>query len=59
MLFFSCVKKSLSNLNHGQYALTYIVHLESIDQLLSKAHIGNADQDKIRFKPYCPFKDST
>ena len=40
-------------------ALTYIIYLESIDQFLSKAHIGNSDQDKIWFEPYCLFKDST
>ena len=58
MLFF-LIQKSLRNLNHGQYGLTYIVHLENIDQFLSNAHIGNSDQDKIRFEPYCPFKDSS
>ena len=52
-------KKSLRNLNHGQYGLIYIVHLENIDQFLSKAHTGNLDQDKIRLEPYCLFKDST
>ena len=58
MLFF-LFQKSLSNLNHRQYGLTYIVHLESIDQFLSKVHIGSSDQDKIQFEPYCLFKDST
>ena len=58
MLFF-LFQKSLRNLNHKQYGLTYIIHLENIDQFLSKAHIGNSDQDKIWFEPYCPFKDST
>ena len=46
-------------MNHGQYGLIYIVHLENIDQFLSKAHTGNLDQDKIRLEPYCLFKDST
>ena len=39
--------------------LIYIVHLESIDQFLSKENIRNSDQDKIWFEPYCPFNDST
>ena len=34
-------------------------HLENIDQFLSKGHIANSDQHKIRIQPYCPFKDST
>ena len=38
--------------------MTYIVHLENIDQFLSKAHIANSDQDK-RIEPYYSFKDST
>ena len=58
-MFFFLFQKSLRNLNHEQYGFTYIVHLENIDQFLSKAHIGNLDQDKIRFEPYCHFKDST
>ena len=49
MLFF-LFQKSLKNLNHKQYGLTYIVHLENIDQLLSKAHMVNSDQDKIWIK---------
>ena len=57
--FFFLFQNYLSNLNHRQYALTYIVHLESIDQFLSKAHIGNSDQDKIRLEAYCRCKDST
>ena len=56
---FFLFQKSLRNLNHGQYGLTYIAHLGNTDQFLSKAHIGNSDQDKIQFEPYCPFKDST
>ena len=52
-------QKSLRNLNHGQYGLTYIIHLENTDQFLSEAHIGNSDQDKIRFELYSLFKDST
>ena len=58
MLFF-LFQKSVRNLNHGKYGLTYIAHLENIDQCLSKPHITNSDQDKIRIEPYCPFKDST
>ena len=48
MLFFSVSKvfKVLRNLNHGQYCLTNIVHLESIDQFLSKAQIANSNQGK-------------
>ena len=49
-------QKSLENLNHGQYGLTYIVHLKNIDQFLSKAHIGNSDQHKLWFEPYYPLK---
>ena len=35
---FFCFKSlsGLRNLNHGQFCLNYIVHLENIDQLLSK-----------------------
>ena len=57
--FFFLFQKPLSSLNHGQYGLFYIFHLESINKFLSKAHIGNSEQDKIQFEPYCPFKDST
>ena len=52
-------QNSLRNLNHGQYGLTYIAHLENTDQFLSEAHIGNSGQDKIRFELYSLFKDST
>ena len=58
-MLFCQFQKYLENLNHGQYGLTYIVHLENIDQFLSKSHKGNSDQDKLQFEPYCPFKDST
>ena len=44
-MLFCLFQKSLGNLNNGQYGLTYIVHLEDIDQFLSKPHIGNSDQD--------------
>ena len=40
---FFLFQKSLSNLNCGQYGLIYIVYLESIDQFLSKAHMGKSD----------------
>ena len=56
---FLLFQKSSRNLYHGEYGLTYIVHLENIDRCLSKPHIANSDQDKIRIEPYCPFKDST
>ena len=49
-MFSLLFQKSLRNLNHKQYGLTYIAHLENIDQLLSKAHMANSDQDKIRIK---------
>ena len=52
-------QKSLRNLNHRQYGLTYIIHLENIDQLLSKTHIANSNQDKIQIETYCPFKGYT
>ena len=39
---FFLFQKSLRNLNHGQYGLTYIVHLGNIDQCLSKPHIANS-----------------
>ena len=52
-------QKSLRNLNHRQYGLIYAIHLENIDQFLSKAHIANSDQDKIWIEMYCPFKDFT
>ena len=45
---FFLFQNSLRNLNHGQYDLTYIVHLENIE-LFSKARVGNSNQDKIRF----------
>ena len=54
--FFFCFKSL--NFNHRQYGLIYIVHLENIDQFLSKAHIANSDQDKTQIKPSSPFKDS-
>lgn len=56
---FFLLYKFLRNFNQRQYGLTYIVNLEDIDQCLSKAHIGNPDQDKIQFESNCPFKDST
>ena len=49
-MFSLLFQKSLRNLNHKQYGLTYIAHLENIDQLLSKAHMANSNQDKIRIK---------
>ena len=49
---FLLFQKSLRNLNHRQYSLTYIVHLENIDQFLSKAHIANGDQEKIWIETY-------
>ena len=58
MLFF-LFQKSLRNLNHGQYGVTYIVHLENIDQFLLKAQIANLGQYKLQIETYCPFKDST
>ena len=39
LCFFFQFQKSLRNLNHRQYGLTYIVYLENIDQFLSKADI--------------------
>ena len=42
--------KSLRNLNHRQYGLTYTVHLENIDQFLSKAHVANSDRDKMQIE---------
>ena len=44
-------------MNGGQYGLTYIAHLEIIDQF--KAHRANADQQKISTELYSPFKDFT
>ena len=35
-------------MNHRQYGLTYTVHLEKIDQFLSKGHTANSDRDKIQ-----------
>ena len=58
MLFF-LFQKYLRNLNHEQYGLPYIIHLENIDQFLSKTNIENSDQDKTRFELYSPFNDST
>ena len=57
--YFFLFQKSLRNLNHRQYGLTYIIHLENIDQLLSKTHIANSNQDKIQIETYCPFKGYT
>ena len=56
----NCIRdRNLRNLNHGQFSLNYIVHLENINQFLSKAQIANSDQDQIWFEPYCSFRDST
>ena len=33
-----------------------MVHLENIDQFLSKTQIAKSDQDKMWFEPYYPFK---
>ena len=46
-MLFLLFQKSLRKLSHSQYGLTFIVHLENIDQFLSKVHIGNSDQEKI------------
>ena len=46
-------------MNHRQFGLNYIIYLENKDQFLSKVQTENSDQDKMRFEPYCPFKDST
>ena len=35
-----------------------MVHLENIDQFLSKTQIAKSDQDKMWFEPYYPFKVS-
>ena len=59
LMFFFLFHKSLRYLNHRQYGLTYIIHLENIYQFLSKAHIANSDQDKIQIEMDCPFNDST
>ena len=44
---FFLIQRSLRNLNPEQYDLTYMVHLENIDQLFSKEHVGNSIQDSI------------
>ena len=49
MLFF-LFQKPLKKLNHSQYGLAFIVHLENIDQFLSKVHISNSDQDEIQIE---------
>ena len=45
-------------MNHRQFGLSYMVHLENNDQFLSKAQIAKSDQDKMWFKPYYPLKVS-
>ena len=48
----NCIRdRNLRNLNYGQFSLNYIVHLENINQFLSKAQIANSDQDQIWFEP--------
>ena len=44
-------QKSSRILNHGQYDLTYIIHLENIGQFLSKA-------DSLKDSTYISFKNS-
>ena len=48
----------MRNLNQRQYGLTYISHLENIDQSLSKAHIAKLDQGTIWIESYNSFMDS-